>query len=70
MAPPNRPHCTPALTISERSDIASISIMVTAAPMSPVPPTDFANPDSAAPAAARMRNCSVALVRAIAVLGV
>ena len=26
MAPPNRPHCTPAFTISDRSDIASNSI--------------------------------------------
>ena len=34
MAPPNRPHWTPALTISERSDIASISMLVTAPPAS------------------------------------
>ena len=70
MAPPNRPHCTPALTISDRSDIASISIWVTAAPTSPLPPCSLRKPSSAAPWAAMIANCSATLVRAITVLGV
>src|SRR5882757_384061 len=48
IAPPNRPHCTPALTISDRSDIASISILVTAAATSPLPPCSFLNPSCGA----------------------
>ena len=70
MAPPNRPHCTPAFTISDRSDIASISMVVTAAPTSPVPPCSLRKPSSAAPAAAMIFSCSRAFVRAITVLGV
>ena len=70
MAPPNRPHCTPALTISDRSDIASISIRVTAAPTSPLPPCSFLNPSSAAPWAAMIFICSATLVRAMTVFGV
>ena len=49
---PNRPHSTPALTISDRSDIASIAIFVTAAPASPVPHAPSGKPSSACPAAA------------------
>ena len=70
MAPPNRPHCTPALTISDRSDIASISIWVTAAPTSPLPPCSFLKPSSAAPCAAMIFSCSATLVRAMTVFGV
>ena len=70
IAPPNSPHCTPALTISDRSDIASISIWVTAAPTSPLPPCSFLNPSSAAPFAAMIFSCSATLVRAMTVLGV
>lgn len=69
-APPNRPHCTPALTISDKSDIASISIAVIAAPRSPVPPCSFLKALSAAPAAAMIFICSATLVRAMTVLGV
>ena len=69
-APPNRPHCTPALTISDRSDIASISIIVIAAPTLPLPPCSLRKPSSAAPAAAMMLICSATLVRAITVFGV
>ena len=70
MAPPNRPHCTPALTISDRSLIASISIWVTAAPTSPLPPCSFLKPSSAAPREAMIRICSSTLVRAMTVFGV
>ena len=70
MAPPNSPHCTPALTISDRSDIANISIWVTAAPTSPLPPCSFLNPSSAAPLAAMIFICSPTLVRAMTVFGV
>ncbi len=69
MAPPNSPHCTPALTISDRSDMASISICVTAAPTSPLPPCSFLNPSSAAPFAAMIFSCSATLVRAMTVFG-
>lgn len=70
IAPPNRPHCTPALTINDRSDIASISIRVTAAPTSPLPPCSLRNPSSAAPAAAMILICSATLALAMAVFGV
>ena len=43
-APPNRPHWTPALTISERSVKASISIAVTEPPASPSPPYSLGKP--------------------------
>ena len=50
--------------------MASISIVVTAAPTSPVPPCSLRNPSSAEPAAAIIFNCSNTFVRAITVLGV
>ena len=70
IAPPNRPHCTPAFTMSDRSDIASISIWVIAAPTSPLPPCSFLKPSSAAPWAAMILSCSATLVRAMTVFGV
>ncbi|CNH59832.1 Uncharacterised protein [Mycobacterium tuberculosis] len=69
-APPNRPHCTPAFTIRDRSDIASIWIIVIAAPTFPVPPCSLRNPSSAMPAAVSSFICSNTLARAIAVFGV
>ena len=41
-APPNRPHCTPALTISDRSAWPSISNAVTEPPTSPLAADDCA----------------------------
>jgi len=52
------------------SDIANISIRVTAAPTSPLPPCSFLNPSSAAPWAAMIFICSITLVRAMTVFGV
>ncbi len=48
-APPNRPHCTPALTSSDRSQNASIPNAVT------TPPTSPANPRCGWPLAASLR---------------
>ena len=63
-APPNRPHWTPALTISDRSAKASISIDVTEPPESASPPNSLGKPKPTRPESASFLAARVTRSRA------
>lgn len=64
-APPNKPHCTPTFTISERSAKAIISMEATEAPRSPPPPYSTGKPSAVWPVFAKSLASPVIRVLAV-----